>query len=176
MTPTELLDAIDVRQDPERPGWLIFSLNLLAHTDVATTDPDPPIHAIRKRVAPQLLNQLERAIDQARDAFDPPDAPSPAFRPDIVAILSDAMAKLPEVSWDRTAGDATARVVFGWLSPHPLSGSRDFVTLEAFAWAPGWVGVTTSSARYSAEFHARIAGPDDGNHQPCQPVDAVFRD
>lgn len=88
----------------------------------------------------------------------------------LVSNLTEAMAALPFVEWDRTAGNEDGRVVFGWL---PRSdGKRDFVTLTAWA---GWgdhVAAVTSSAKHSRTI-ARALGHEAG-HQDCQPVGAVF--
>jgi len=77
----------------------------------------------------------------------------------------------PEVAWDRTAGSGKSRIAFGWL-PRP-DGRADFLVLEFTA--DGRVGMTTSSAELSLEFHRRLYGTDKG-HGPCQRIEHMFTD
>ncbi len=79
---------------------------------------------------------------------------------------AEILNRLPEVVWDRTAGDDERRVAFGWANRSERSEDRrDFVVL-VFEVGDG-LALVTSSARYSAEWHRRLFGPDGPDHQPC---------
>ncbi len=86
------------------------------------------------------------------------------------AIIATLMNKLPEVRWDRCAGDMDAGCVYGWLDRD--DGRSDFVL---FSWRNGDFVTTTSSASFSPVISERIHGNTTG-HKPCKRVEDVFGD
>lgn len=94
--------------------------------------------------------------------------PTPAML-ERLASIAEVLNMFPEVAWDRTAGSGAARVVFGWMPRE--DGRADFLLLEFRA--DGRVGMTTSSAEHSLEFHRRLFGTDKG-HGACRRVEEMF--
>lgn len=92
--------------------------------------------------------------------------------------IADYLNRLPMVEWDRgvvapIAGtDDSVCVIYGWILRE--DGHRDYVQLEFASWYTEQPGFTTSSARFSAEMHARIFGPEAAaDHTPCVPVKEI---
>lgn len=84
------------------------------------------------------------------------------------SAIEEILNKLPEVTWDRWAGELNLMGVFGWLSRD--DGRFDFVHLCI---AEGKVfGFSTSSAKYSDEFAGRLGIGDQ--HCPCKRVEDTF--
>jgi hypothetical protein len=83
--------------------------------------------------------------------------------------IAEVLKIFPEVEWDRTAGSRASRVVFGWVDRD--DDLKDFVVLTFMG--DGRVGMTTSSAKHSLEFHKRLFG-DDRGHSNCKRVEDVF--
>jgi len=82
----------------------------------------------------------------------------------------ETLNKLPEVIWDRFAGDAIEHVsVFGWIPR--FDGRYDFCMVMISEDGP-WL-ISTSSAKYSAEFSARL-GMDSDGHTGCRRVEDHF--
>lgn len=81
--------------------------------------------------------------------------------------LADALQRLPEVTWDRFTHDDEYASAFGWIARG--DGKSDFVHVMIDKDGP-WL-VTTSSARYSADFSARL-GMD--GHGKCLRVEDHF--
>jgi hypothetical protein len=84
---------------------------------------------------------------------------------------AEILNRLPEVRWDRTAGDDGRgfRTVFGWVD-RPGSIRSDFVVVT---FDGEDVAMVTSSALHSEDFTARIFG-DVGDHAPCVPVEVHY--
>jgi hypothetical protein len=81
--------------------------------------------------------------------------------------ISSVLNRFPEVAWDRWAGDEDRLVVFGWIDRE--DGFKDFMTVR---FDDGdLVTFTTSSARYSKEFSARLGAT---NHVDCKRVEDYF--
>lgn len=95
---------------------------------------------------------------------------TPAMRQRLESI-AEVLNLFPEVEWDRTAGSGKARVVFGWIPR--ADGRADFLLLTFEG--DGRVGMTTSSAEHSLEFHRRLYSTTKG-HGACQRVEHVFND
>lgn len=86
--------------------------------------------------------------------------------------VAATLNKLPEVMWDRFAGDGTDHVsVFGWIARE--AGKFDYAMVMIAADGP-WL-VSTSSARYSAEFSRRL-GMAGAGHSDCRRVEDHFAD
>jgi hypothetical protein len=76
---------------------------------------------------------------------------------------------LPEVKWDRFAGDSTEQMTaFGWIPR--WDGRYDFVVLTIEAGTV--VRMITSSAKYSSKFAARFGLPVHGD---CKRIADHFR-
>lgn len=87
--------------------------------------------------------------------------------------LADALNLFPEVRWDRFVpfeqeGRLTFAAAYGWLPARP-DGRCDFLLIEQ---TPDGTWMTTSSAKWSEEFGARLNAwqglTDRAPHQPCQ--------
>lgn len=88
----------------------------------------------------------------------------------ITLPVTETLNKLPEVVWDRFAGDGVDNVsVFGWIERD--DGRSDFAFVMIDKDGP-WL-VSTSSAKYSAEFSARLGMGSDG-HTGCRRVEDHF--
>lgn len=84
------------------------------------------------------------------------------------------VAALPEVAWDRLAGDDETVNVFGWITRS--DGQRDFALLRfAFDELGVDISFSTSSAKHSAEFTRRLFGPEV-EHSDCERVSDVLGD
>jgi hypothetical protein len=82
----------------------------------------------------------------------------------------ETLNKLPEVTWDRFAGDGVENVsVYGWLPRD--DGRSDFVLVMIDKDGP-WL-ISTSSAKHSADFSARL-GMDSDGHSGCRRVEDHF--
>lgn len=104
--------------------------------------------------------------DLAEEMNKPEALPPVASSLPIVETLN----KLPEVTWDRFAGDAVDHVsVFGWIERD--DGRSDFAMVMIDKEGP-WL-ISTSSARYSAEFSTRL-GMDTDGHTGCRRVEDHF--
>jgi hypothetical protein len=80
--------------------------------------------------------------------------------------IEQTLNKLPEVTWDRWAGDMDACMIYGWIPRD--DGRSDFVVLrfkggECF-------NFVTSSHRFSAEFARRLLFQIT-DHNPCKRVE-----
>jgi hypothetical protein len=91
-------------------------------------------------------------------------------------LRAEILNRLPEVTWDRCAGDDDNLVVYGWIPRR--DGQRDFIAVVF--WTEGedvCVSFTTSSARLSATFAKLLYGNDAAKiHRPCVRVESVFGD
>lgn len=79
---------------------------------------------------------------------------------------------LPEVEWDRCAGDPAGYLyTFGWIPRG--DGHRDFVAID---FRQGVVGIfSTSSAELSEVFDRRLWPERDAKgHQPCRRISEVI--
>jgi hypothetical protein len=77
---------------------------------------------------------------------------------------------LPEVTWDRWAGELDEMVIFGWVER--ADDKRDFVMLRFKDNALNLF--STSSAKHSREFANRL-GFDTTSHKECKRVEWVFK-
>lgn len=93
---------------------------------------------------------------------------TPAMR-SMLESVAEVLNLFPEVAWDRTAASGRDRVAFGWIERE--DGRADFLLLTFTR--DGRVGMTTSSAEHSLEFHRRLYSTDKG-HGACQRVEHVF--
>lgn len=92
--------------------------------------------------------------------------------------IADYLNRLPLVEWDRGINAPVAggegevvTIVYGWILRE--DGHRDYVQLDFVPWSDR-PGFATSSARFSAEMHALIFGPEAAaNHAPCVPVKEI---
>jgi hypothetical protein len=81
--------------------------------------------------------------------------------------IESILTLFPEVMWDRWSGSLDDLSIFGWID-RPQDAYKDFVELVI---VDGKVeSVSTSSARYSAEFCERL----DFEHRDCQRVEWNF--
>lgn len=85
----------------------------------------------------------------------------------VIDSVTAALAKLPEVSWDRWGGELDWCAVFGWLPRE--DGRHDFVQLTFDNGK--CVGFATSSSARSAEFAARLGIE---GHCDCKRVEHWF--
>ena len=81
----------------------------------------------------------------------------------------EALNKLPEVTWDRFAGDGGNVSVFGWI--YREDKKADYILVMIDYQGP-WL-ISTSSAKYSADFSARL-GMDSDGHTECRRVEDHF--
>lgn len=88
---------------------------------------------------------------------------------------AETMNSLPFVKWDRFVEIPDGDVdVYGWIPRD--DGRADFVHLTfPTPIEPGYVGYTTSSAKFSAEIARILFGSDEG-HVDCERVDGYFGD
>ncbi len=82
----------------------------------------------------------------------------------------ETLNKLPEVTWDRFAGDGIDHLsVFGWIARD--DGRHDYAMVMIDKEGP-WL-ISTSSARHSADFSERL-GMGGGGHTGCRRVEDYF--
>lgn len=86
-------------------------------------------------------------------------------------LVEQTLNRFPEVTWDRWSGGNPNMAVFGWIPRE--DGKADFVLLHFNNEGPTFI--STSSAKYSAEFCARLADFGFGDdHHPCERVEDYF--
>lgn len=83
--------------------------------------------------------------------------------------IEETLNKLPEVTWDRWAGDMESCCIYGWIPR--VDGKFDFVLLR---FKGGEVfNFVTSSHQYSACFAKRLYF-EVTDHRPCKRVEDFF--
>ena len=90
------------------------------------------------------------------------------------AKIEKTLNLLPEVTWDRWAGelgDKNGVGVFGWIARD--DGKSDFVYLRIDN--DGVWLVATSSEKHSADFLRRLGLKKTQRHQPCKRVEHYFQ-
>ncbi len=76
------------------------------------------------------------------------------------------LKSFPEVNWDRWSGDYSDATLFGWVDRN--DSYKDYVELTVIKGVPQ--SISTSSAKYSAEFSNRL----DFTHSDCLRVEDYF--
>lgn len=85
--------------------------------------------------------------------------------------VAAALKLLPEVTWDRWAGDLHEfSMFFGWIERD--DGRSDFVVAK-FEAGDCW-SVTTSSAKHSEEFTRKLLGNRGDGHSTCKRIENDF--
>lgn len=84
----------------------------------------------------------------------------------IQSKLESLLRLYPEVKWDRWSGNYYDATIFGWLERD--DSYKDYVELSVVDGEPE--SISTSSARYSAEFSNRLGF----THNDCLRVEDYF--
>ncbi len=108
--------------------------------------------------APEMCNCLDK----------PGPVPERVVEPNPLPVAA-TLNLLPEVTWDRFSGDDGNIGVFGWI--YRQDGRADYVMVMIDNGGP-WL-FSTSSAKYSATFAARL-GMDGDGHTHCRRIEDHF--
>ncbi len=127
---------------------------------------DEPLPEALKTPLPPVTTDAGNDAQQNNNASE---GSIPSAAPISLPVV-ETLNKLPEVIWDRFAGDGIKDVsVYGWL--HRDDGKSDYVLVMIDKDGP-WL-ISTSSAKYSADFSARL-GMGGSGHTPCRRVEDHF--